>query len=753
MSREVLRSSIRDALRTSPYPVTFLTGDAGIGKSTLLRELGSEITAHEDAIVAAVDCSVPVAGVDVGSVEALLPWVELMRSLARPTSSSKKSLIADLALAWVKFVPIVGDAIESTVATVRIMKDHRQGTQEASSREHVFQQCVDFFTAVAAHHRVILMIDDAHWADDSSMNLLFTIARHRIPNLHILVAYRPFDVKTSRDGNEHSLLRIRRELERYDLCTEVAIPPLDRQEIEEIVLERFGQGANTAEIMDRIQRFSAGNPLLAHGFTLEGTQPTGSVGAVVRELISRLDGPLKELLMLASAEGETFTSPMLIALSGRQPLEIASSMRRAEQEYGIVRGLGKRIVYANAVPAYEFSNDAIHAALYDDLGEEEREILHGLIADIVKREREHVANDPVAWMSISSRLAAHRFLSGDHMAAASAWLGVAQHAWEVYAEVEAISATERSERILEQEEPAPATRRLLAEIYDLRGRIAFFLHRIKESHASFMQALDLYREIDATHEIVIVLCKLASIANVSGDPDAMKLLIDEALALATSNRDDGGVLAATSMLGLWYETKGLIDEAVERHLLAEQLSERLDDQLRLGSALTNRSRLLIRLDKFDEARDLAIKAIEIFKRHHHWEKAARTLNNLGIILVHMHDLDGAARAYQEALTLHDRVGDRVGSSSLRTNLAQMEYERGNYETAFSMLNDSIAQKVELGERYGECIARYSRGLVLHAMGRKDEALRDLEEARTIAIDMREQLVIDEIDRAMEQCRA
>ncbi|MBK9184521.1 MAG: ATP-binding protein [Ignavibacteria bacterium] len=115
-------------------PVVFLTGEAGMGKSTMLRGLKEEIARDHTAVrIADVDCSSPLAGINVGAVEALYPWIQMMRELAEeaPNTQTKK-LVTDLARAWIKFIPIVGDLIESTVDTVSIVKEHRAASAPPS---------------------------------------------------------------------------------------------------------------------------------------------------------------------------------------------------------------------------------------------------------------------------------------------------------------------------------------------------------------------------------------------------------------------------------------------------------------------------------------------------------------------------------------------------------------------------------------------------------------------------------------------
>ena len=141
MSRSQTRHLLLTELLSGTKPVVFLTGEAGMGKSTMLRGLKEEIARDHTAVrIADVDCSSPLAGINVGAVEALYPWIQMMRELAEeaPNTQTKK-LVTDLARAWIKFIPIVGDLIESTVDTVSIVKEHRAASapsEPATSREH-----------------------------------------------------------------------------------------------------------------------------------------------------------------------------------------------------------------------------------------------------------------------------------------------------------------------------------------------------------------------------------------------------------------------------------------------------------------------------------------------------------------------------------------------------------------------------------------------------------------------------------------
>jgi len=105
--------------------------------------------------------------------------------------------------------------------------------------------------------------------------------------------------------------------------------------------------------------------------------------------------------------------------------------------------------------------------------------------------------------------------------------------------------------------------------------------------------------------------------------------------------------------------------------------------------------------------------------------------------------------YGQALELHERVGDLVGSSSLRTNLAQLHMRRGELDSARELVNTSIAQKSLLNDGYGLAIALYTKGLIETESGDVAAARTLFNEALTHATRIEEQPIIDEIQSVLK----
>lgn len=752
MNRTTLHSGIVAACLDGKRPVLFVTGEAGIGKSTLLRSVKEYIRATSGTTrIADVDCSAPIAGVHVGAVEALHPWIQLMRELATdaPTQQTRE-LVTDLARAWIKFVPIVGDLIESTVETISIVREHRTSsasTEQAVSREHVFQQCIGFFTALAARSRLVLIIDDAHWADDSSLNLLFALARASQGNIVCVVAYRPDDVRTSRDGGEHALMHVERELTRYDLCETIVVDPMSADEVESMI----GPVASRVDVAS-LTRFCGGNPLVVSGvvdlFPTDGRVDLDTVDiprsaeAIIQERLRRLSSDLRDVLGYAAVEGETFTSPMLQLLCGLAPLPLAQHLRRAEQDHMLVRSLGKQRTYVADVPTYEFSNVLVHRALYAKLGTEERELIHGAIA--TELERMLTGTNRLDNAQLLHRLAAHYGAMGDDANAAACEVDCAKAAWRYFAIPEVLALLERA---LHRQGIGTATK---AAAFMLRGTVKQFQRELPMARSDYESARAIFLSLADDERVVDIDCRLAACANMDGDPEEMSRLVERALLHAEQIGYQKGISTALSAKGIVAETYGHLDEArscFERSVVA---ARSCGDDERLGIALSNIGRLEVVRGQNQAALEHFDQAIEALERVHSTASIARGHNNAGIALFNMQRISEAQERYQTALRLHDTIGDVVGASSLRTNLAQLAYREQRFDDALELIEQSIATKRRIDDHYGLGIALYTRGIVRNECGDQQEGRNDLEEALSIFESIKEQTMIEEVRSVIAQ---
>src|SRR5579883_404200 len=296
--------------------VLFITGEAGLGKTTLVHEWWKTISTS--FIYAEAACSIPIGNVDVGRLEALQPWADIVahiqsqedsatkldapqqpQALISNKKTNKKSdkknllrdvaptialglpivggiahaafetsrliheqrdtakmdpatqgqrapldmrkLIHDAAPAWAWALPFVGDLAHAAIETQRMVKyRHMENGVNAVNQQQIFQQYNNLLTKISEQTPLVILLDDMHWADISSTNLLFYIAREiTSKKILIIVTYRPGDAISGYGGERHPILQVQNEIMRYSAGKELSLHQLDRTSIRTIMQTMF----------------------------------------------------------------------------------------------------------------------------------------------------------------------------------------------------------------------------------------------------------------------------------------------------------------------------------------------------------------------------------------------------------------------------------------------------------------------------------------------------------------------------------
>ena len=783
--------------------VLFVTGEAGIGKSTLLAAVRRECAARRTPpVVALAECSTPLAGQDIGEVESLQPWGEIMASLvtAQPERRHETTkLVGELALAWVRVIPVVGDVIESLADTTKIVRSHMgkdAAPASAASQQQIFQQYVNFLTKLAERGPLVLMIDDAHWADTASTNLLFAAARqlHGLPVLFI-VAYRPDDAASSRGGEGHPLLHIRNELERYDLALDIDVPRMTALDLDALLHQRYPSYQNNDAFEEWIARVSSGNALFIAQFlhTLEedgfidpvaGTiregfesiRVPGSAAAVVKERIRRLSEDAREMLRYASVEGDTFTSAILARITELPQLKLLQRLRLLEESHRIIRALGKQRIYSRETSAFQFGHALLHKAMYEDLGEEERELLHEAVLDVLKEEWEIARSEGANIEGIAARIAVHARVLGQHRLAAEVLLDGAKAAWHEYAAEESLRMIDDALASLEVAAGAGAKR---AELDRLRGiahlhradvlrTCARFAESIADSdraREAFDAAGDSTGVVDAINSAARTILKTgdsveagrraleattmaetidyargrvqgrATLGNAMVSRSEFEAALEEYRA-SLAHAEAAGLryeqAAAHDNLGSVYDSIG--DYARARDHIGQSIAtlRELGERLGEAQATLNMGVLDMRVGEFERARGLLERALGAFTAAGDVIHENAVLINLGILALHDGQLDAAQSYTEQALAIAQRIGDRRTEASAYSTIGEVRLAARDLPAALENFTRSLELHGETQDREGMAIAHINLADVHASAGRAAEARHHAVEACAIA---------------------
>ena len=478
--------------------MVFVTGEAGSGKTALAHEFARRAQeAWADLVVASGSCNAhtgpgdpyspfrEMLGLLSGDVEA--GWTR--GTITRENARRLWTLLPISFQALVEFGPDLVDALipgaaliaraatllpEQTDWSDRLQQISERGAagDGASSvaQSDLFEQVASVLQALARGRPLLLVMDDAQWADVASINLLFHLGQ-RLAGSRILmvVAYRPDDVALGRpltlptvagQRERHPLESVVNELKRIFGEVQVDLDRAMGRRFVETFLDaepnQLGPGFRAA-LYQRTQ----GHPLftveLLHdmqergdilqddagrwveGATLNWGRLPARVEAVIEERVGRLDERLRDVLTVASVEGERFTAQVVArvqAIRERQVLRALS--QELETRHRLVREQDEVQIDGRFLSRYQFVHALFQGYLYNALGAGERRLLHSEVALVL----EEFYKDRTA--EIAVQLAHHYAEAGQGEKAIDYLLHAGDQARVAYAHAEAIDYYRRA---------------------------------------------------------------------------------------------------------------------------------------------------------------------------------------------------------------------------------------------------------------------------------------------------------------------
>ncbi len=219
--------------------VVFISGDAGVGKTTLLDALSAELASSQAARVARGQC---VQGI--GGKEEYYPVIEALRALcAGSDREAACRVLARTAPAWLAL------GRESAPADAEAARP--------AAQERTLGDLCSALEELAAEQPLALVFEDVHWADDSTLHLISALARRRAQAKLIVLA-----TDCPRHGSSEDPLKgLKHDLLMRRMCVEMTVAPLARPAVVELVARELGQQALPAGLADFVFQRSEGNPL------------------------------------------------------------------------------------------------------------------------------------------------------------------------------------------------------------------------------------------------------------------------------------------------------------------------------------------------------------------------------------------------------------------------------------------------------------------------------------------------------------
>jgi tetratricopeptide (TPR) repeat protein len=666
--------------------IALIAGEAGIGKSRLVSELKALAVVQGFLVVQGVcfptDLTYPYA-----------PWLDLLRSLV--ASNSKASLSAAIETLARDIFPLLPELVpDQTIPPLP-----RLGPEQEKHR--LFAVLATFFLHLSTQSPVLLIIEDVHWSDDTSLDFLHYLTRRSASQpLLLLVTYRHEEMQPE-------LSSWLAQLDRERLAHEVRLVPLARTEVDTMLSAIFEERHTSfdmrrflhGELLDALYTLTEGNPffveetlssLLAAGdiFYVQGywNRRAGSEVSIprsVQDAVQRRTAQVSEearhVLTLAAVAGRHFDFALLQQLTPYDEHQLLLLMKEL---------VSAQLVVEESADQFAFRHALTRQAIYRQLLARERRMLHSTIAETIEQQ------PPVTPELHLEDLAYHFYQARDWQKAVDYAQRAGEKALGLYAHRAAIDyftwALEAADHL--SLPPTPA-------LYRARGQAYETLGEFDQAQHDYTRALDAARKMN----------------NRAAE---WQSAID--LGFLWAGRD-------YTQAEPWFRQ-------------AFNLAQALDDPVLHARSLNRIGNWHLNMEQPHEALRYHREALAIFQQLHDSRGIAETLDLLGMTSYLGGDLIWGTDYYHQAVALFRELGDKPG---LTSSLATLTLRGPSYQTDSLVEASSLAEAYqdaeqalkiarEIGRRSDEAYALLQAGLCLGSRGEYERAFEATRQSLQIA---------------------
>lgn len=676
----------------------FIAGLAGEGKTTLAEYFADTAIIQRSntrALVTIGRCNQQTS-VD----EAYLPFRDILSQLtgSKPTLLNltldpettiwSKSILSGVGTALREYGPdllgtfLPGAALPARALATALDKGYHSYTQGQAERpgldfKKVAKQFTDTLSHIAETHPMLIILDDFQWADNLSVKLFdqLRISLAQSPILFI-VTYRTDELDIEREGRPHPLKELVRVV-RGD--TDVLVITLDSANDKQA--EQFMYDLLVAMNVDADESFAKalfkrtnGHPLLSVE-TLRYLQEAGhlitdesqrwhvasgfawdklpiqlhKLENLIESRLDRLTSDLREILNLASIEGQEFTAQVIMEVLGKDELAVLHSLSdELGRRHQLVTEIEEKRVGAHVLSTFRFVNATFYKTVYESINSGKRRLAHGKVARVLEKLYDSRTTD------LAVRLEYHYGLALEPIARSKHLISIAR---QLYARTQ---FDDSKARYLE----AAAIASAYGDSETLIKARMYYSVQITRDREE--------RTDDAWAELITLL----------QEAEALKLEKEQAFILRH--------------LGIIQSQRGQISGAVQKYMQSLELSKKLHDLQLQGDVITSLANRALAENSYEEAELLFKQRLKLAIDGGEMLTRLVALLNLSDLYTRMGDTTAAESFAQMGIELAKELhadNQKIGIMIIQSQIARKE---NRLSDAMRLIEQSLIEAKELG---------------------------------------------------------
>ena len=695
-----------DAAWRGRRQVAFLTGEAGVGKTAVVDAFLERVAADPRVWIAQGQCVETY-----GTSEPYLPVLDALARLCRGSAADRLvPLLRRHAPTWLVEMPWLLDSGD---------RDTLQRELIGATRERMLREMAELVEALTAHAPLVLVLEDLHWSDAATIDLLSLIAGRREPARLLLIAtYRPVEATLTASP----VRELTRELEARGRAQSLSLALLGPPAVADYLRERFPGNAFPAELAHVIHARTEGNPLfmvtlvddlLARGLIApreHGWELRAALDAVdldvpesLRQMIDRQIGRVgkeeQHMLEAGSVAGMEFSAVSVAAAMEQPVADVEERCDELVRGQLFLRSLGAREWPDRTVATrYAFVHALHRNTLYQRISPGRRRELHQSIGE--REETGYAGRAP----DIAAELAAHFEPAGDDTRAVRYLAQAAETAMRRHANREAIGYLARARDIATRlPEPARVTAQLaLLEQIGLARRT---MGDVPAAVEAFTALASYAREHGQAAEEIRALMHLASALSWI-DRDRSLAAGEHALELANRLHDDTLQAHVRGYCGVQRVlSRGWRDEDAEACHRAIDVARRAGDLARLSQHVGHYAHLQSHRSEYRAAARTAEDglrlALDVGDAYHHMTCQFHR----AWALLHLGEWGAMRRILSDGLVMAEQNGHHLWARAFRFQTAWLFVHACDFDRARDLCQQEMkpVREGQLGERLGSIV--------------------------------------------------
>lgn len=691
-----------------------ITGEAGIGKSRLTAEFKALVGPSPVTIVEGQSLAyrrMVAYWIFLSAIQSLLgilldtPPIRIRLRLREAVTQAMEARAAEV-------LPYLEHLLSLTPSD-RAAAERIQYLDAVQLRQQIFLAVRDFLVAEAHLQPLLLILEDLHWADQASLDLL-SFLLDSVKQAPLLI------VAISRPIQEGTLSKITDWVAQNlpDSYCQLHLHSLSHDQSERLLFQLLETTMIPDALCDQILQRAAGVPFymeeilrmlidqgilqregshwkLASEVDINALGVPETLEGLILARFDRLSEDQRRVLQVASVIGLQFSLPVLqMAL---QPMDKDSLM-------AALAHLSER-EFVNPMPdspytEYTFRHTLMSDAIYKTMLKKERSELHGRVGEAIETIYAQQLEGQV------EILARHFSWSPMYDQALHYLILAGQKAMRAYANEQARQHFEQAMELLSK---VPYQPYQALQVRAGLGDVLAFTGEYNLARDQYQAALQLISEPESglfTGERGTLLRKIGTTYERQGDYDLALLCLDQANQVLDETHTPDPIERAQILndIGWIHFRRGNIEEASQMLSNALSMAEESSRYDVIASIYNRLGGVYFQKDQVEQASSFVQKSLALREEIGDIVAVARSYNNLGLLSWKRGNLDGALQSFLRSLELHANLGDIEGLIELHGNLGLVQLDRGDIDSSQKHLEESLAKAQHIGHTYNTATA-------------------------------------------------